>query len=158
MIRTGKAAGSMTKDEENKYFLEALDPPRFPLAKLFYKRANYHSHIGKEDEVYVLRDRALNNEIIAAVRLVKSDQYLILRSMVVLPTIQRNGLGSLLLSQLSQHIGERECWCFPFEWLKAFYSRIDFQKIDVDSAPPFIAETLRRYLRQGRRLILMKRP
>lgn len=148
----------MSEGADNNYFLERLDPPRFPLAKQFYKQANYHSHVGKEDEVFVLRDSTQNNKIVAAVRLVKSDQYLILRSMVVLPKYQKKGLGRQLLSMLEEHIGERECWCFPFEWLESFYSIIHFQQVEITSSPRFIAESLRRYLRQGRKLILMKRP
>jgi N-acetylglutamate synthase-like GNAT family acetyltransferase len=141
----------------NSYYVERLDPPRFPLAKQFYKQAHYHSHVGKEDEVYVLRDKSQNNRIIAAVRLVKSDQYLILRSMVVLPTMQGKGVGSFLLNEVDEHIDRRECWCFPFEWLESFYSGISFEVMLPDQAPAHIAESFRRYLRQGRKLKLMKR-
>lgn len=141
----------------NRYILEILDPPRFPLAKQFYKQANYHAHVGKEDEVYILRDCALNNTIIAAVRLVKSDHYLILRSMVVSPKYRGQGLGSILLEFLAPHLSHRDCWCFPFEWLNSFYSQINFQQLDPDLAPAAIRESYLRYIRQGKKLILMKR-
>lgn len=148
----------MSDLSHNNFALERLDPPRFPLAKQFYKQANYHSHVGKEDEVYILRNNNSNNKIVAAVRLVKSDQYLILRSMVVAPSEQRQGIGSRLLTELKPHLANRECWCFPFEWLKAFYAQIGFQAQNIEQAPPYIAESLRRYIRQGRKLILMKYP
>lgn len=141
----------------SQYSIEALDPPRFPLAKQFYKQANYHSHVGKGDEVYVLRDSLNNKRIVAAVRLVKSDQYLILRSMVVLPNYQRQGLGSILLQGLEAFLGHRECWCYPFEWLDSFYSQINFKAYEIEAAPPHIANNLNRYRQQGRKLILMRR-
>ncbi len=148
----------MTKLAADDFFLEVLDPPRFPLAKQFYKHARYHSHVGKEDEAYVLRDKSQADKIVAAVRLVKSERYLILRSMLVSPLVQRQGIGSLLLNKLAPHLGKRECWCFPFEWLADFYTQIDFHFIDPKQAPPSIAESFQRYLRQGKKLTLMKRP
>ena len=147
----------MPNSSRQDFKLEALRPEQYPLVKRFYKLAKYHSHVGKEDEVYVLRDQAANNQLLAAVRLVTSSDSLILRSMVVAPEDQGLGLGSILLHDLQTHLNGRECWCFPFQWLESFYAQIDFQCQESESAPPHIAEKYHRYIKQGRKLSLMKR-
>jgi len=152
----------MNDSQTPSYSFEQLSPPLFPLAKKFYKRTKYHSHIGREDEVYVAReqsteDPASDKEIVAAVRLVRLDRFLILRSMVVSPNRQRKGIGRFLLEHLAPAIGERDCWCFPFEWLEEFYSLVQFKKLSPDLCPPAIAHKYQQYTSQGRKLLIMSR-
>jgi len=135
--------------------IEKLLSPLFPLAKQFYKHAKYHSHIGREDEVYVIRDETQNNQIIAAVRLVRMSDYLILRSMVVSPNRRGEGVGKVLLKYLRPAIGDRECWCFPFEWLETLYASIGFSTIENKHCPPDILQKYLQYISQGRKLLIM---
>jgi len=152
----------MNDSQAPAYSFEQLSPPSFPLAKKFYKRTKYHSHIGREDEVYVVRehsaeDQTSDKEIVAAVRLVRLDRFLILRSMVVSPNRQRKGIGRFLLEHLAHAIGERDCWCFPFEWLEEFYTLIQFKKLAPDFSPPAISHKYQQYTSQGRKLLIMSR-
>jgi N-acetylglutamate synthase-like GNAT family acetyltransferase len=145
----------MTKDARLKFTFEKLTPERFPLAKNFFKQARYHSHVGKDDEVYILRDITNANKLVAAVRLVTSSEHLILRSMVVDNAYRNKGVGSLFLQHLQSPLSQRICWCFPFTGLEAFYAQVGFRCIPPDQTPSAIADKFHRYTAQGRKLSLM---
>jgi hypothetical protein len=146
----------MSEKMHSRYRFERLDSELFPLAKQFYKRARYHSHVGRKDEIYVIRDKLSDQQIVAAVRLVCLDQHLMLRSMVVLPNQQRSGIGRLFLRELKPMIAQRECWCFPFEWLTGFYGLVDFKLIEPTMCPIIIKQKYQQYCAQGRKLVVMK--
>jgi N-acetylglutamate synthase-like GNAT family acetyltransferase len=140
------------------YHFESVPVSHLPLVKRFYKQANYFNQVGRKDEVYCLREKGSNNAIVAAVRLVKTADYLILRSMVVLPEFQRQGLGKYFLSQLDNALNRRACWCFPFEWLEGFYQRIGFVTIEPEKAPKLIHTKYQQYREQGRKILIMRYP
>jgi len=139
------------------YLFETLTPEQFPLAKQFYKTSRYPHAIGREDDVYIVRQVSKNNKLIAAVRLVKMGNYIILRSMVVSIELRGLGIGSLLLNQLEQYLSSN-CWCFPFEWLESFYANAGFVCISAENAPIEIRSKYLQYLSQGKKLILMHYP
>lgn len=137
------------------FLFEKVPLTHYPLVKSFYKSANYFSQVGKKDEVYVLRDTSQHNKIVAAARLVKTADYLILRSMVVTPDIQRQGLGQHFLTGLKKALSERECWCYPFEWLESFYQKIGFKTLSPEDCPVLIKNKHQQYTEQGRKLLIM---
>lgn len=140
------------------FHFEKVLTSHYPLVKSFYKTANYFNQVGRKDEVFVLREIAQQNRIVAAVRLVKSADYLILRSMVVLPELQRKGLGKFLLEQLKPSLINRSCWCFPFEWLEHFYASIGFESFPPENAPNLIRNKYHQYSEQGRKILIMGYP
>ena len=140
--------------DPSEYHFSHLEPPLFPLAKKFYKSARYPSNIGREDEVYVVRH---NNIIVAALKLVKLDQYLILRSMVVSPLYRRSGVGLFMLNHLVEKLESRECWCFPFNGLETFYGAIGFKVRLPDNSPNIIQQKYQQYFSQGKKIFIMKR-
>lgn len=142
----------------HNFLFEHVSPPHFPLVKKFYKSANYFSQVGKKDEVYILRDRSQGNKIIAAARLVKTADYLILRSMVVLPERQRQGIGQYFLEQIQPYLSQRNCWCFPFEWLKSYYASVGFEDTPPEHAPTLIRNKFNQYTEQGRKILIMGYP
>lgn len=127
-------------------------PQTFPLVKQFYKRAKYHPSVNREDEIYVLRDAS---GIVGAVRLVKQFNHLILRSMVIDPAIREQGIGSHFLTKIVGQLNGRECWCYPFEWLEAFYAKAGFSPICPEASPAEIKEAYGRYRNQGRKILIM---
>lgn len=137
-----------------EYYFEHLTPPQFPLAKKFYKSARYPSNIGREDEVYVVRHQST---IVATLKLVKLDQYLILRSMVVAPLYRRTGVGLFMLHHLAEKLETRKCWCFPFDGLEAFYGAIDFKTQLPENSPNIIRQKYQQYFSQGKKIFIMKR-
>jgi len=159
MPRANKTGTSMKQDEHlNHLRFEQAPVLSYPLVKSFYKSANYFSQVGKKDEVYVLRDTKQHNQIVAALRLVKTADYLILRSMVVSPERQRQGLGQILLEHLKQALTGRECWCYPFEWLESFYQHIGFITTSPDESPTLIRNKYQQYSDQGRKILIMRLP
>ena len=128
------------------------------MVKSFYKTANYFNQIGRKDEVFVLREKSQHNRIIAAARLVKTADYLILRSMVVLPELQKQGIGKYFLEQLKPSLINRSCWCFPFEWLENFYTGIGFEPYLPENAPTLIRNKFHQYSNQGRKILIMSYP
>ena len=138
----------------DEYRFEHLSAAQFPLAKKFYKSARYPSNIGRKDEVYVIRH---NNNIIATLKLVILDQYLVLRSMVVSPLYRRSGVGSFMLHHLAVQLETRECWCFPFDGLEKFYGSIGFKICLPDDSPNIIHQKYLQYFSQGKKIFIMKR-
>mgnify|MGYP000117160604 CR=1 FL=1 len=143
-----------TPKSTDEYHFEHLTPPQFPLAKKFYKSARYPSNIGREDEVYIVRHQ---NLIIATLKLVKLDHYLILRSMVVSPLHRRTGVGSFMLHCLAEKLESRECWCFPFNGLETFYGTIGFKVHLPENSPNIIRQKYQQYFSQGKKIFIMKR-
>jgi len=143
-----------TLKEANEYHFEQLMPPQFPLAKKFYKSARYPNNIGREDEVYVVLHQS---NIIATLKLVKLDQHLILRSMVVSPMYRRTGVGLFMLHRLAQKLETRECWCFPFNGLESFYGAIGFKAYRPENSPTIIRKKYQQYFSQGKKIFIMKR-
>ncbi len=142
----------------DNYLFEKVPPSHFPLVKNFYKAANYFNQVGRKDEVFILREIPQQNRIVAAVRLVKTADYLILRSMVVLPELQGNGLGKHFLEQLKPFLTNRSCWCFPFEWLEGFYGGAGFELFSPENAPTLIRNKYHQYTEQGRKILIMGYP
>jgi len=140
--------------DTDEYHFEHLTPLQFPLAKKFYKTARYPSNIGREDEVYVVR---YQNTIIATLKLVNLDQYLILRSMVVSPLHRRTGIGMFMLHHLAKKLETRECWCFPFDGLDTFYGAIGFKVFLPENSPNIIRQKYQQYFSQGKKIFIMKR-
>ena len=143
-----------TPKEADEYCFEQLMPSQFPLAKKFYKSARYPSNIGREDEVYVVLHQSI---IIATLKLVKLDQYLILRSMVVSPMHRRTGVGLFMLHRLAKKLKTRECWCFPFNGLESFYGAIGFNAYRPENSPSIIRQKYQQYFSQGKQIFIMKR-
>ena len=139
-------------------YFEAVPGSHIPLVKQFYKQAQYFNQVGRKDEVYCLRAIPFAKQIVAAVRLVKTADYLILRSMVVLPELQRQGLGKDLLQQITNTLNQRTCWCFPFEWLEGFYQSAGFECVQAEKAPKLIHTKYLQYRQQGRKILIMRYP
>jgi len=140
------------------FHFEKVPPSHYALVKRFYKTAHYFNQVGRKDEVFILREVLQQNRIIAAARLVKTADYLILRSMVVLPELQRQGLGKHFLEQLKPSLMNRSCWCFPFEWLEDFYTAIGFLPFAPENAPSLIRSKYHQYTEQGRKILIMGYP
>ncbi len=151
-----KLANSSGKQVDTEWTFEQLADIKLPLVKAFYKTARYSPKVNKQDEVYVLRSSP-EGEIVAAVRLTTEQDTLLLRSMVVLPAMRSKGIGKLFLRRLTESIGARDCWCFPFEHLESFYQSAQFACIEPTEAPPNLQQKYHRYCSHGKRLLIMKR-
>jgi N-acetylglutamate synthase-like GNAT family acetyltransferase len=145
---------------------ECLAPIAYPLANRFYKQAREKGKTQSSDEIYVARE---GQEIIAAVRLcplseskvlsveptVQPILKLLLRSLAVLPEHRRTGIGTQFMAYITEQIGSRECWCYPFSWLQGFYEQCGFSVVAPEDAPEFIRIPFDNYQRQGRDILIM---
>ncbi|MFT6030837.1 MAG: N-acetylglutamate synthase-like GNAT family acetyltransferase [Oleiphilaceae bacterium] len=142
----------------NHFHFEQIPTSHYQLVKSFYKKSHYFNQVGRKDEVFALREISQHNRIIAAARLVKTADYLILRSMVVLPELQKQGIGKYFLEHLKPSLINRSCWCFPFEWLECFYAGIGFKPYFPEDAPALIRRKYQQYSDQGRKILIMSYP
>jgi len=126
----------------------------YQAAEDFYRSVGYLAPIVNTDIVFTARDQ---DKIIGVVRLSVEESTLVLRGMMIAPSHQRQGIGSLMLSQLEKAIGPRDCYCLPHGWLDEFYGQIGFVTIADSMAPPHLKIRLSDNRRKYPKLILMRR-
>ncbi|GAA5315268.1 MAG: hypothetical protein AseanaTS_04730 [Candidatus Pelagadaptatus aseana] len=137
------------------YLVEQLDSQLLPLVNKFYKSCRYSAKAGREDVVFVVRS---DQQMIAAVRLqYRQDGVYFLRSMCVAPEYRRQGVGTVLLNGMLPFLTQVLCYCYPFDHLESFYAQSGFTTIAPEAAEPYMLEAYHRYLKQGRKLLLMVR-
>ena len=107
----------------------------------------------KGDIVYIA---TLNNIIVAALRLHPVNNLHLLRSMCVSAEKRHMGIGSALLAYLQPQLNDLQCYSFPYTHLSNFYSAANFVSYDVDSVPEAISNKFNRYLKNGKKICLMK--
>ena len=107
----------------------------------------------KGDLIYIA---TINNLIVAALRLQPVNTDYLLRSMCVETSRRHQGIGSALLQHLQNKLGEINCYSFVYSHLTEFYSRAFFKHCDIDSTPVAIADKFNRYLKNGKKICLMK--
>lgn len=120
-----------------------------------YVSWHYHAGIASSDTVFVATHR---NRTIGLVRRTEEQGALMLRGMHVDPDFQRQGVGTRLLQAFVADLPARECFCIPFDHLIAFYGQSGFAVVPLRESPPFLAERVRQYSREGHRVLLMRRP
>lgn len=137
--------------------IERLAPIQFPLVNRFYKEAGHKGKARGDDIVYVVREQG---KIIAAVRLCPTQpphsEWLLLRGMWVLPSKQRQGIGSELMVALMHALSDRKIWCYPFRHLEAFYGLFGFSTLLPEMAPEFMAGPFEAYSRAGKKILIMQ--
>ena len=119
----------------------------------FYKSRGYDHQIDAHDDFH---SAWINNQIAGVVRLVEEQGTVVLRGMQVHPDFQKRGVGRVLLRQLDQAIGGRECYCIPYSHLQDFYGMIGFKTLEDKDAPNFLQERVQKY-RQKSLNVIMKR-
>jgi len=107
----------------------------------------------KGDLIYIATS---NNMIVAALRLQPVNSNYLLRSMCVASSHRHQGVGSALLQYLQNKLEKIDCYSFPYRHLTEFYSRANFKRYDIESAPEAIADKFNRYLKNGKKIHLMK--
>jgi N-acetylglutamate synthase-like GNAT family acetyltransferase len=120
-----------------------------------YRAWGYRGSIGPNDKVFVAEG---DGELLGIVRLAQEDEIYVLRGMQVSPSSQRQGIGTALLLELMKHLGGAECYCVPYTHLDEFYAQVGFRECSSKSAPRFLVDRLSQYLKNGREVILMRRP
>ena len=121
----------------------------------FYATLGHDVRPCADERVFIAEQ---SDRIVGAVRLCHVDEpCLILRTMRVSDSFQRQGVGTGLLSAAVGPLVQ-ECCCLPWEHLAAFYGRGGFVTIAPEQAPPRLRERYQAHRNQGHRVIVMKRP
>lgn len=120
----------------------------------FYEDVGYGVGVEPGDRIMVARE---GKRIVAAVRLCREVNTLVLRGMYVAADRRGRGIGSRLLEAAAPAMQSRECWCLPYAHLRGFYSQVGFDECPLEQAPGFLEKRARRYLKSGDEVIIMKK-
>jgi len=120
-----------------------------------YAAWGYRGGVSPDDTLYVAQR---GGEFVAAVRRTQEHGLVLLRGMHVAPQHQRTGIGSRLLAVFVEHLHGEPCYCVPYQYLRAFYSRAGFASLPDDAAPKFLLERVRSYRLRGLDVLVMHRP
>ncbi len=96
--------------------------------------------------------------IIGAVRLCQEDGHVIVRTMQIDDRYHRQGIGTRMLATLEPLLEPAPSYCLPYVHLPAFYSKIGFQIIPVEQAPPHLQARYHLGTTQGIQMLVMHRP
>lgn len=131
-------------------------PDEFERIVEFYQSEGYKPVIRQSDAMVVAEDEGV---LCGAARLCTEHRKLVLRGVRIKAGLQGQGIGSQLLRALIPVIGDRECFCIAYRYLRSFYAQIGFVEIDPAVAPPFLAERHAGYRHEGGLdVIIMRRP
>jgi N-acetylglutamate synthase-like GNAT family acetyltransferase len=119
-------------------------PAHYILSEItdFYKTHTAAATVTAEDELVVAY---ANQKFIGSVRLCLEHEVYTLRSMHIVESHQRRGLGMEILKRFKQRLEEKniaETYCIPYAHLEDFYGQIGFKKIDIEQAPAFLQERI----------------
>lgn len=126
----------------------------FDAANQFYNQVGYRQGIQPQDRVVTAK---LNGETVGVGRIAFEHDVLVLRGMQVHQSVQRQGIGNLILDKLDEIIGKSECFCIPHGWLDKFYGQIGFKTIDPTDGPKFLQERFLDNKKKYPQLIMMMR-
>ena len=126
-----------------------------PSVRTFYESVGYGGGLDPADRILVGRR---DDAIIAAVRLRREMNTLVLRGMYVAAPLRGQGVGRALLDGVSVEIGGSCCWCLPFSRLENFYARIGFGIPEGGEIPEFLVARKDRYEAAGHDVVIMVRP
>ena len=120
-----------------------------------YHGWNYRRPIASSDTVWLAENAT---GIVGLVRIAREHETLVLRGMRIAEPCRRQGLGSRMLGELANWLGDRECYCIPYAHLTGFYGQAGFVEIAPDVAPRFLRDRLAEYRTQpGLEFTLMRR-
>ena len=120
----------------------------------FYQEAGYGTRVSEAATVFLAE---LSGELVGLVRLEPEQGVVVLRGMRVASAYQRQGIGTLLLRAVDEHLGTSYCYCVPYAHLSRFYGQIGFITLSPQDAPAFLLSRLIEYRDRGLDVLLMWR-
>ncbi|WP_051326812.1 GNAT family N-acetyltransferase [Aliagarivorans taiwanensis] len=133
--------------------LEELSREQLALVKPLYQQF-YKSAVPRRDErVFIARND--HRAIIAAAKLRAIDgKYWLLSGVVVAPAFRQQGVASLLISHVLQHVEEGACYCFCHPQLAALYIELGCEI--RDELPNPVLSRFNAYRRSKRDLVALE--
>lgn len=119
-----------------------------------YAICGYRGGVDAADTTFLARSQGL---LIGAVRICTEHGVTVLRGMHVLPSFQRQGAGSRLLSATIPLLNKGPSYCLPYNHLVSFYGSASFETANPNHVPAFLRDRLAVYLARGQDIIAMAR-
>ena len=119
-----------------------------------YAICGYRGGVDEADTTFLARSR---DQLIGAVRICAEHGVTVLRGMHVLPSFQRQGVGSQLLTTTLPLLNQGPSYCLPYSHLVSFYGAASFQTAGPDDLPDFLRDRLAVYVARGQDIIAMSR-
>ncbi len=121
---------------------------------LLYKETDYGGGMSDQDR-FVLAEH--EGELIGVVRLSEEFEVTVLRGMRVKDSMQREGVGTLMLEATENMIAGKDCYCLPYRHLRDFYGQASFLEVDASFIPDGFRERFSKYRAMGLDIIVMHR-
>lgn len=119
-----------------------------------YAICGYRGGVDAADTTFLTRSQG---QVIGAVRICAEHGITVLRGMHVLPSFQRQGVGSKLLTATVPLLNRGPSYCLPYSHLVSFYSAASFENTSPDRMPNFLRDRLAVYLARDQDIIAMSR-
>ncbi len=120
----------------------------------FYVEQGYHGSWSETERAFVC---LVESTVIATVKVEQTHGVSILRGMYVKPCYQNQGLGTHLLNHIEPVLNETVAYCMPLAHARAFYEKIGFKDVPMDTYPDFLIERCNGYRDAGYTITTMKR-
>lgn len=133
--------------------IKTAEPAILPQVKRFFRHHHFRAQAPRGDEIHIA---LLDKQLIGALRLSPTDDAWLLRSMCIHEDFRHQGIGSFMLQQISPRLRLQPCYCFPYLHLQDFYRRAGFVPVNIDQAPPIIADKYQGYVDRGKKILLMQ--
>jgi predicted N-acetyltransferase YhbS len=119
-----------------------------------YTICGYRGGVDAADTTFLARSEG---RLIGAVRICREQGVTVLRGMHVLPSFQRQRVGSQLLAATVPLLDKGAAFCLPYSHLAQFYASASFQTESPDNLPDFLRDRLAGYIARGQDIIAMSR-
>ena len=112
----------------------------------FYSRFEEDIHVAENETVFVAH---VEKEIVGVVRLVNESTYFVLRTLIVSPDFQKQGIGSALTRTLIAHVPtDMPIYCLPYPHVRIFYGHFGFKEISPEALPDVLKQRYYEYKKE----------
>jgi len=134
--------------------IDVMQPAGLAEVARLYDTVGYRGGVAPADVTIAARSEG---RVIGALRLCPEGGVIVLRGMHVLPGLQRQGIGRVLLDHCVPYLDRGPAYCVPYAHLVAFYGRVGFAVAPPASLPGFLAARLAGYVAADRPTLAMRR-
>ncbi len=132
---------------------QLLDPVQLPLVNKFYKLHRVRGRAKRHDVVYVAK---VNNEIVAAAKLVNVEQNYLLAGVYTAQNHRGQGIGLGLISTIldDTQVQKKTIYTFSYDDVISFYLALGFSL--KSQLPHALAQLFEVYRSQGRKITVLQ--
>lgn len=128
-----------------------------PAIDEFYKRNGSKGTARKDDLFFIAYSE---NEMVGCVRFCLEEGTPMLRTMYVDSLCRQKGVGKQLLKAFGDYLDTnkiKNVFCLPYTHLENFYGIINFNIVEANEVPKFLADRAAIYTQNGTHTLFMRR-